>query len=197
MNTPSIPGGERKGWRRDGPRFALVGWIIASIAMLGMAIVAAILFATSAAIHAALSGERSTERLQEIAQQALESDSFSWVLLIVSQVALLACAWIACIVLQKRSRERLGLVTTNLGPVRGAVLLVATVIPFVAGLSAAWLVITLIGGANHELNPLQRMWYAGSRTESAAWILLIGLLPGFAEEIFYRGFLQRNMEGLS
>ncbi len=58
--------------------------------------------------------------------------------MIASQLALLACAWLACRMLRKSTHQRLGLVATGLHPVRGAVVLVATVVPFALGLVAEW-----------------------------------------------------------
>jgi len=183
----------RPGWRRDGPRFALVAWVIATIAMATMTASAAIVVAAVATARATLGGERSGEQLGEIAKKAIESDAFSWIALIASQLTLLACAWLACRLLQKRAHDRLGLVATSLGPVQGATLLVATVVPFAAGLVAAWVVSSGNGSSSDDMSGLQRMWYEGSRAESAAWILLIALLPGVTEEVFYRGFLQRGL----
>lgn len=184
---------DRPGWRHDGPRFALVAWVIATVATIATVTGAAIVVSVGAAVYAALGGERSGERLGEIAEEALGSGAFTWAALIASQVALLACAWLGCRVLGKPARERLGLVATRWGPVQRAVVLVATVVPFALGLVAASLVNNAIGSSGDDTLGLQRMWQEGSRGGSVAWILLIALLPGFVEEVFYRGFLQRGL----
>ncbi len=72
-------------------------------------------------------------------------------------------------------------------------LLVATVVPFAFGLATAWLLSTAPGSSSDDSSGLQRMWSEGSRAGSVAWILVIALLPGFVEEVFYRGFLQRGL----
>lgn len=184
---------ERPGWRQDGPRFALVGWVIATVAMVAAGAGAAILVSIVATVRAAVGGERSAERLGEIAEDVLGSKAFAWTAVILSQVVLLACVWLACRVLGKPARERLGLLATGLRPAQGAVVLVATVVPFALGLAAAWLVTTVSGSSGDDTLGLQRMWHEGSRGGSAMWILMIALLPGFTEEVFYRGFLQRGL----
>ncbi len=184
---------DRLGWRHDGPRFVLVAWGIATVAMVAMAAVVGIIVSVVATVLAALGGEQSGEQLGEIAKQAIDSRAFFWTALVASQVTLFPCAWLACRALRKSARERLGLVATNLGRVQGAVLLSATSVPFAVGLAAAWLVSSAIGSSSDVQFGLERMWYEGSRAESAAWILVIALLPGFVEEVFYRGFLQRGL----
>ncbi len=90
------PAPERLGWRQDGPRFALVVWVIATVAMTAAVAGVAIVVSVFAALRAGLGGERSSERLGAITQEALESESFTWMTVIASQAALLACAWLAC-----------------------------------------------------------------------------------------------------
>lgn len=187
------PAPDRRGWRRDGPRFVLVAWVIATIALVAATAGAAIVASIVATVRATLGGERSGERLAEIAQESLGSPTFAWTTLIASQLAMLMCAWRACRVLGKPARERLGLVATGLSSMHGAVLLIATVVPFAVGLATATLVDSAIGSTSDDALGLQRMWSEGSRGGSAAWILLIALLPGFVEELFYRGFLQRGL----
>lgn len=189
----AAPAPDRPGWRRDGPRFALVAWLIASVAMVAAAAGAAALVSVAATVRAALGGERSAERLGEIAKAALDSEAMAWVSVIAPQLALLACAWLACRVLGKPAHPRLGLVATGLRPIEATVVLVATVVPFALGLAAAWVVQSTLGSSSDDTVGLQRMWSEGSRGMSAAWILLIALLPGFAEEVFYRGLLQRGL----
>ena len=109
------PAPNRTGWRRDGPRFALVAWVIATVALAATAAGAAIVVSVVAAVRAALGGESSRDRLGEIAQEALRSDAFAWITVIATQVALLACAWLACRILRKPVHERLGLRATGLG----------------------------------------------------------------------------------
>jgi membrane protease YdiL (CAAX protease family) len=192
-NPVPATGLDRPKWRNDGPRFALVAWLIATVAMLATVAGASLVVSVVAAGRAALGGERSGERLGEIAREALGSKALAWAAVIASQLAVLACAWLACRMLRKPARERLGLVATGLRPVQGAVVLVAAVVPFALGLAAAWLVESAIGSSSDDPLGLQRMWSEGSRGGSVAWILLIALLPGFVEEVFYRGFLQRGL----
>ena len=95
-------------WRRDGPRFALVAWMIATIAVVATSVGATIVVSIVATVRASLGGERSAERLGEIAKEAIGSGALAWIVVIASQVALFACVWLACRVLQKPVRERLG-----------------------------------------------------------------------------------------
>lgn len=181
------------GWRHDGPRFALVAWLIATVAMGTAAAGASIILTVVAAIRAALGGDRTGERLGEIARETTGSQALAWTAVIASQVTLLACAWLACRLLRKPAHERLGLVATHLRPVQRAVVLVATVVPFALALVVASLLRSAIDPSSDDSLGLRRMWSEGSRGGSVAWILLIALLPGFVEEVFYRGFLQRGL----
>jgi len=187
LGPPSAP--DRPGWRRDGPRFALVAWVIATVALVATATGAALLVSVVVAVRAAAGGARSGEELGEAAQVALDSKPMLWTLVIATQVAMLACARLACRVLGKPARERLGLLPTGLRPAQGAVVLASTVVPFALGLLAAW----LASPPDEDALGLKRMWSEGSRGASVAWVLLIALLPGFVEEVFYRGFLQRGL----
>ncbi|MCA9284124.1 MAG: CPBP family intramembrane metalloprotease [Phycisphaerales bacterium] len=193
MGQRASQGPGQSGWRRDGPRFALVAWVIATLALTIAVTIALAAVATIATARAAIGGVRSGVQLEVIAKEAIGSGAAPWIMVIASQAVLLACAWLACRVLGKPARERLGLVATNLGPLPATILLVATTAPFALGIVAAWLVERVVGSPNGEAIGLQRMWYEGSRLESAGWIVLIALLPGFAEEVFYRGFLQRGL----
>jgi membrane protease YdiL (CAAX protease family) len=189
----NIAAPDRPGWRQDGPRFALFAWLLATVALVAAGAVAAVVISVIAAVRASAGGERSIERLGKVAEDALGSEALAWATVIVTQLALLACAALACRLLGKPARERLGLVATDLRPMQGAVLLVATTVPFALGLLAASLVAKLVGSSDDDTLGLQRMWSEGSRGSSVAWILLIGLLPGFVEEVFYRGLLQRGL----
>jgi CAAX protease family protein len=192
-SSDPAPAPDRRGWRHDGPRFALAAWLIATGVLAGTTIGVSIVVSLVAAVGAAIGGERSRDRLREISRDALGSEAFAWISVIASQVAVLACAWLACRVVRKPAYARLGLLGTGLGSLQAAVLLVATVVPFALGLAAAWLVSSAVGSSSEDALGLQRMWREGSRGASAAWILLIALLPGFAEEVFYRGLLQRGL----
>ncbi len=192
--SPPVPREpEPSGWRRDGPRFALVAWVIATVVVALSTAFAALFVTLTAVVGVVLAGERSRERFEAAASDAIASPAFSWSALIASQAALLACAWLACRALRKPARERLGLRATRLGPLHGAILLCSTSVPFALGLLAAWLVGQVVDAPDDDALGLQRMWSEGSPAASAAWILLIALVPGFVEELFYRGFLQRGL----
>jgi hypothetical protein len=51
----------------------------------------------------------------------------------------------------------------------------------------------VFGSADDSFLGLQRMWTQGSRGASAGWVLLIAIAPGIAEELVYRGLLQRGL----
>lgn len=192
-SVPDLDHEAALGWRRDGPRFALVTWFVATLALVLASAAAALLVTVAAVVPAAIAGERSSERFRDIAEGSIRTSASAWTTVIFSQLALLACAWLACRVLRKPARERLGLVATGLRPLEGTVLLLATAVPFALGLGAAWLVSQVSSPSEADPLGLQRMWSEGSRGASVAWILLIALLPGFVEEVFYRGFLQRGL----
>jgi hypothetical protein len=58
-----------------------------------MSIGASLVVSILTSMPAALGGERSAERLGEIAMEAIGSGALAWTVLIASQVALFACAW--------------------------------------------------------------------------------------------------------
>jgi membrane protease YdiL (CAAX protease family) len=179
--------------RRDGPRFALVAWLLTTLAMLVVSTACAIVVAVVVAVRAVLAGERSTERITELTLAAVESPAFLWVSLVVSQLTLLVCAALACRWLRVPARERLGLVTSGLSPLQALALGLATAVPFALGLGAATLASEVFGSADESFLGLQRMWAQGGRGASASWVLLIALAPGIAEELVYRGLLQRGL----
>lgn len=184
---------EPSGWRRDGPRFALVAWFLATLLLVVATAGAALVVALAAALAAVLGGARESAAIEASTEAALASPAMSWAAVLASQLALLASAWLACRVLRKPAGERLALAPTGLSPLQGALLCVATVVPFALGLAAGGLVERVVGPSGDDALGLQRMWSEGSRGASVGWVLLIALGPGFAEELFYRGFLQRGL----
>jgi len=192
-STPSDVAPEPTGWRRDGPRFALVVWLLATLLLVLATVGAALVVALVAALGAVLEGERSSAAIETSTEAALGSPAMTWAAVLASQLALLTSAWLACRVLRKPAGERLGLAPTGLSPWQGALLCVATVVPCVLGFGAAWLLERVVGSSGEDALGLQRMWSEGSRGASVAWVLLIALGPGFAEELFYRGFLLRGL----
>ncbi|MEQ1892426.1 MAG: CPBP family intramembrane glutamic endopeptidase [Planctomycetota bacterium] len=197
MIPPSTPSAdvapEPAGWRRDGPRFALVAWLLATLLLVVATAGAALVVALGAALKAVLDGERASAAIESSTEAALGSPAMTWAAVLASQLALLTSAWLACRVLRKPAGERLALASTGLSPLQGALLCVATVVPCVLGFGAAWLLERVVGPSNADALGLQRMWSEGSRGASVAWVLLIALGPGFAEELFYRGFLLRGL----
>ena len=187
--TPSPSGAHR----RDGPRFALVAWLLATFAMLAASTACAIGVAVIIAVRAVLAGERSTERITEVTLAAVESPPFLWVSLVVAQLTLLACVGLACRWLRVPTRERLGLVPSGLRPLQALALGLATAVPFALGLGAATLASDVFGNGGESYLGLQGMWTQGGRGASAAWVLLIAIAPGIAEELVYRGLLQRGL----
>lgn len=180
----------KRAWRTDGPRFVLIVWLISWVAVLFAGVLALTGGTIATTVRAALAGEKSSAELRRIAEATTNSSEFAWLSVIASQLALLACIWLAWRLLGKPKLDRFGLARSCLGPTRSIVLLVATVIPFASGLALAWLMSLATGSPE---GPLQRMWTEGSKFESIAWVLLIAMVPGFVEEVFYRGFLQRGL----
>lgn len=190
LSATDSPSGTR---RRDGPRFALVAWLLTTLAMLAASTACAIAVAVVVALREVLAGERSTERITEVTLAAVESPAFLWVSLVVSQLTLLACAGLACRWLRVPARERLGLASSGLRPLQALALGLATAVPFALGLGAATLASEVFGSVDESYLGLQGMWTKGGRGASAGWVLLIALAPGFAEELVYRGLLQRGL----
>jgi len=151
------------------------------------------LIVAAAVVRAAVEGERSESRLTAIAEGAVQSGPATWSMLILAQLALLPCTWVACRILRQPMRSRVGLLQTGLGAGQGTIIALATILPFALGLVAAWLVDMILPSSGEGSAGLRRMWSEGSRGESVAWLLLIALLPGFVEEVFYRGFVQRGL----
>ncbi|GMV27049.1 MAG: hypothetical protein AMXMBFR58_30800 [Phycisphaerae bacterium] len=87
------------------------------------------------------------------------------------------------------ARKRLGLVSPGLSAGSWATLLLASGVPMWLSLLAASTVPSLGGGEQ-----LEDMWGTFSVAGSIAWVLYIGLVPGFCEELFFRGFFQRRLQ---
>lgn len=188
-----LPRAGTRGWRSDGPRFVLVAWLMSGAALVAAGIAAVVLVSVSETVRAVLAGEKPSEKLRRIAESATDSSAFAWVSVIASQIALLACVWLAWRLLGRPARERLGLAHARLTPAHNLVLLVGTIVPFAIGLFLAWLVGLATGTPDQSVGPLQQMWTQGTKFESIAWVMLIALVPGFVEELFYRGFLLRGL----
>ena len=183
----------RCGWLQDGPRFALILWGVSALAMAVIGAGVLVFVSIIAVIRAALGGERSSDRFAEVAQESINTQGASWTVVIVAQVTLLACVYFACRLQRKSIWARAGLGPTGLSLMQGSILLAATAVPFGLGLLAATLANSLLGVTLESDLGLKRMWSEGSRGTSVVWIVLIALLPGFVEELFYRGFLQRGL----
>jgi membrane protease YdiL (CAAX protease family) len=171
-----------RGRVRDGPFFVSTAWVVALLG--GVFATAAV--ATAFAMTAALRGERSTDKLVESTQ----SVPATWVTLIASQAATLAVALVACRIIGARPRARLGLSAPGITRREAAALVVATIVPFAAGLLAASVVPSF--DSDSSKSGLTRMWAEGSRLVSALWVLTIAVVPGIVEEIFYRGLVLRG-----
>jgi len=183
----------RCSWLQDGPRFALVSWAASTLALALAGTGVLLFFSIVAVASAALAGERSSDRFGEVAQKAINTQGGTWAVLIVTQFTLLCCVYFACRLQRKSIRARAGLDPTGLSLRQGSILLTATAVPFGLGLAAATLATGIFGATFEGDLGLQRMWSEGSRGTSVVWIVLIALLPGFVEELFYRGFLQRGL----
>lgn len=193
QHSPGRTRANTRRWRSDGPRFVLIAWLISVGVLVSAGIAAVVLVSVSETVRAVLAGEKSSEKLRRIAESATNSSAFAWASVIASQLALLACVWLAWRVLGRPARDRLGLAGARFTPAHNLVLLVGTIVPFGIGLFLAWLVGLATGTSDQSVGPLQQMWTRGTQVESIAWVMLIALVPGFVEELFYRGFLLRGL----
>jgi hypothetical protein len=128
----------------------LVAWLISVAILVSAGIAAVVLVSVSETVRAVLAGEKSSEKLRRIAESAPNSSAFAWASVIASQIALLACVWLAWRLLGRPARDRLGLAGAPLTPAHNLVLLVGTIVPFGIGLFLAWL-IALVPGFVEEL----------------------------------------------
>jgi membrane protease YdiL (CAAX protease family) len=113
-------------------------------------------------------------------------------MLLATQAMMLVVALAACRFAGGGIRGRLGLVPPSVDRVNAAVLVVATIFPFAAGLLAAAGVHAVFGAWTLD-SPLMRMWEQGSKAGSVLWIITIAFAPGFVEEVLYRGLIQRAL----
>jgi len=172
--------------RRDGPALALTAWVTSVILALLGASVAAACFAVAAVIR----GDRSPEAIRA----EVESAPATWAAILASQAATLVVLLVAARVARVPLRDRAGLGPAGLSGVQRVLVVTAVIIPFAVGVLAAAGVNAMIGpifGGGE--NALTRMWAEGSRVQSVGWVLLIAIVPGVVEEVFYRGFLLRTL----
>lgn len=85
-------------------------------------------------------------------------------------------------------RSRLGLVRPRLRPGTWAVLIVGSGVPFFLAILLASALPTPAGGEETA-----QAWQSMSPALALLWVLFVGLVPGFSEEIFFRGLIQRRM----
>lgn len=83
----------------------------------------------------------------------------------------------------------LGLVPPRLGPSGWAMVLIGSGVPFAAAIGAASLAPSLMGSPEN----ITEMWRTMPPGVAVLWVLMIGAAPGFCEELFFRGLMQRRL----
>src|SRR5690606_15654033 len=138
-----------------------------------------------------LRGERDRGQLLE----AVQTPFATAMSLVATQLVLLVLTLVACRFARREgageSASCLGLVVPRMNVVEAVILVIATVVPLVVGLLAAAGVTSLLGPAPES--GFTRMWSEAPRLEAVTWVLLVALLPGTIEELFYRGFVQQAL----
>lgn len=89
---------------------------------------------------------------------------------------------------RRRIADALGLSRPGLSPAQWLMLIAGSFVPFALGIGCAYFMPSLGDGAK-----LVDMWRTMPPATAVAWVLLIGLVPGFCEEMFFRGFMQRRL----
>jgi membrane protease YdiL (CAAX protease family) len=161
----------------DGPLLAVVLFVVGTIAV----VVTAIGVAVVAVAIAAAGGRRDHDEL--IAAAATPAALLATI--VATQAVLGGITLLGWWATGAPFRQRLGLVAPRVSRLEGAVLLAGAGVPFALALAAASLMPAL--GAADGITDL---WSQASLPMAVAWTLVIALLPGLGEELFYRGLLQ-------
>lgn len=163
----------------DGPGFALLTYVVASIAAIGASIVVAVL----AVIPAYARGQTSPEQVT-----AAASSYWAMVATIVaSQLAMAGIALAAWKFTGAPFRERLGLTRPRTGTRDSIVVLIGGGVPFVLAIGFASLMPSLA-----PPDAVMALWGECTLPQAVLWVAVIGLLPGVIEEVLYRGLIQRG-----
>jgi len=110
------------------------------------------------------------------------------------QVVLVATAVVALRIMRRSARQPhairplLGLVSARLGGAGWAMVVVGSGVPLAAAVCAASVMPSFSDGES-----MVEMWRTMSLPVAIAWVLFIGLGPGFGEEIFFRGYVLRRL----
>jgi membrane protease YdiL (CAAX protease family) len=163
----------------DGPGFALLTFVVASIAAIGASIFVAVL----AVVPAYATGQTSPEQVTAAA--------FSyWAMvatIIFSQLAMAGVALAAWKLTGAPFRERLGFTRPRTGTRDSVVVLLAGGVPFVLAIGFASLMPSLT-----PPDAVFALWGECTLPQAVLWVAAIGLLPGTIEEVLYRGLIQRG-----
>lgn len=163
----------------DGPGFALLTFVVASIAAIGASIVVAVLFIVPALAR----GQTSPDALTAAA-------SSYWAMvatIVVSQFAMAGVALAAWKLTGAPFRERLGFTRPRISTRDSVVVLLAGGVPFVLSIGFASLMPSL-----HPPDAVFTLWGDCTLPQAVLWVAMIGLLPGTIEEVLYRGLIQRG-----
>jgi membrane protease YdiL (CAAX protease family) len=87
------------------------------------------------------------------------------------------------------ARVRLGLVKPALPIWAYLIVLIGTLVPFALAIGSVYLVAQLVPSISGAEDLYQKMTLA----VAVPWVLFIAIVPGFTEELFFRGYIQRRL----
>ena len=123
------------------------------------------------------------------ALEALSTPAYLSLLVLPSQLALVALALVASTRDRAPLTERLGLVRPALSGPAIVLCLLATHLVGVLG----FVILALAGGPNEHLRQMTEAVTPETLSEAIFTAGFVGLVPGFCEELFFRGYAQRSL----
>lgn len=165
-------------------------WTVFAAFVLALAVVFAVQVVVVIVLFAwQLANGAKIERLAEDLHELLTEPMIFIGLLLASQLVIGMAGILPALLSREPTRSRLGLTTPSLPFWGYPIIMLGSGIPFAIGL-ALYYALTLVMDAD----PTFEMFYKKITWPLAGpWILFVALAPGFMEELFFRGYMQRRL----
>jgi membrane protease YdiL (CAAX protease family) len=160
------------------------------VAIGGALLVSGIVLAVAGAVSGGPAVFLGTEEFNKWLTAFVATDVGLAVLVLPGQLTFCAAALIAAAFSREKLADRLGLRQGSFAPWTWPLFLLGTP---VVGLLTSQLLSRVVQEPSDQLQMLERLFEQHAAGSLAILLVLISLLPGFVEELLFRGFLQRRL----